>query len=224
MAFDIMNLFKETEDVLTELDEGNELAAVDFANRIFSMLPSGSATESYTVYQDDAAIGYAQWFLACNNELGINRCMDALFFYSQKVLDKHQVDILVIDAQHECLNGETSAVFTAEGMQGCICMYRMQSEEVRPIHVLLHELGHLLHIKVTGTLTEIPKSFVGHLLSLGIECSKLTAAQLQELFADTFMLAVINKHPELGVPEPNFSAKTLAHCYKYICTLFDSMR
>ena len=44
MAFDIMNLFKETEDVLTELDEGNELAAVDFANRIFSMLPSGSAT------------------------------------------------------------------------------------------------------------------------------------------------------------------------------------
>ena len=35
MAFDIMNLFKETEDVLTELDEGNELAAVDFANRIF---------------------------------------------------------------------------------------------------------------------------------------------------------------------------------------------
>ena len=65
---------------------------------------------------------------------------------------------------------------------------------------------------------------MGHLLNLGIECSKLTATQLQELFADTFMLAVINKHPELGVPELNFSAKTLAHCYKYICTLFDSMR
>ena len=150
--------------------------------------------------------------------------VDALFSYSQKVLDKHPVDILLIDAQHECLNGETFAMFTAGGMQSCICMYRMQSEEVNPIHVLLHELGHLLHIKVTGTLTEIPKSFVGHLLNLGIECSKLTATQLQELFADTFMLAVINKHPELGVPEPNFSAKTLAHCYKYICTLFDSMR
>ena len=84
MAFDIMNLFKETEDVLTELDEGNELAAVDFANRIFSMLPSGSATESYTVYQDDAAIRYAQWFLACNEELGINRCTQ-IHRYSRKM-------------------------------------------------------------------------------------------------------------------------------------------
>ena len=254
MAFDIMNLFEETEDVLTELDEGNELAAVDFANRIFSERPACTATESYVVYQDDAVIRYAQWFLACNKELGIDRCMeglhryagrfwyadtltftedgvatvfqmvDALFSYSQKVLVKHPVDILLVDTQHECLNGETSAVFTAGEMQGCICLYQMQSEEVNPIHVLLHELGHLLHIKATGTLTEIPKSFVGHLLSLGIDCSKLTAAQLQELFADTFMLAVVNKHPELGVPEPNFSAKTLAHCYKYICTLFDSMK
>lgn len=34
MAFDIMNLFEETENVITELDGGNELAAVDFANRI----------------------------------------------------------------------------------------------------------------------------------------------------------------------------------------------
>lgn len=56
MAFDIMNLFEETENVITELDEGNELAAVDFANRISSMSPSCSATKSYAVYQDDAVI------------------------------------------------------------------------------------------------------------------------------------------------------------------------
>ena len=254
MHFDIMDLFEETENVITELDEGNELAAVDFANRIFSERPACTATESYAVYQDDAVIRYAQWFLTCNKELGISCCIDglhqyagrfwfadtpiltegdvtavfqvvdALFSYSQKVLNKHPVDILLIDAQHEYLNGETSAVFTAEGMQGCICMYRMQNEDNIPIHVLLHELGHLLHIKVTGTLTEIPKSFMGHLLSLGIDYSKLAAAQLQELFADTFMLAVINEHPELGVPGPNFSPKTLAHCYKYICAFFDSMK
>ena len=72
MAFDIMNLFEETEDVLTELDEGNELAAVDFANRIFSERPACTATESYAVYQDDAVIRYAQWFLTCNKELGID--------------------------------------------------------------------------------------------------------------------------------------------------------
>ena len=162
MAFDIMNLFEETENVITELDEGNELAAVDFANRISSMSPSCSATKSYAVYQDDAVIRYAQWFIACNKELGIDRCIDglhqyasrfwyadtpilteegvatavqmvdALFSYSQKVLDKYPVGILLIDAQHECLNGETFAMFTAGGMQSCICMYRMQSEEPYP--------------------------------------------------------------------------------------------
>ena len=254
MAFDIMNLFEETEDVLTELDEGNELAAVDFANRIFSERPACTATESYAVYQDDAAIRYAQWFLTCNKELGIDRCMDdlhqyagrfwhadtptlteddvttvfemvdALFSYSQKALVKHPVDILLIDAQHECLNGETSAVFTAERMRGCICIYRMQREEVNPIHVLLHELGHLLHIKVTGTLTEIPDSFKDHLLRLGIDRKTLTTEQLQELFADTFMLATICGQPELGMPKPGFSERVLTACYTYTRSIFDSIQ
>lgn len=145
--------------------------------------------------------------------------VDALFSYSQKVLDKHPVDILLIDAQHECLNGETFAMFTAGGMQSCICMYRMQSEEVNPIHVLLHELGHLLHIKATGTLTDVPDSFKEHLLGLGIDCRKLTTAQLQELFADTFMLAVVCRQPELGMPKPGFSERVLMACYTYIRSL-----
>lgn len=254
MPFDLMNLFEETENVITELDEGNELVAVDFANRIFSEQPTYIATESYTVYQNDAVIRYAQWFLACNRELGIDRCMDglhqyagrfwytdtpilteadvamvfqmtdALFTYSQKVLDKHPVDILLIDAQHECLNGETSAVFTAGGLQGCICMYRMQSKEVNPIHVLLHELGHLLHIKATGTLTDVPDSFKDHLLRLGIDHRTLTTEQLQELFADTFMLAVVCRQPELGMTKPGFSEKVLMACYTYIRSLFNSIK
>lgn len=254
MHFDIMNLFEEAENVITELDEGNELAAVDFTNRIFSMLPSCSATENYAVYQDDAVLRYAQCFLACNKELGIERCMDglhqyagrfwyadtpiltagdvakvfqmvdALFSYSQKVLDLQPVSILMIDAQHECLNGETSAVFTAGEMRGCICMYRMQSEEVNPIHVLLHELGHLLHIKATGTLTDVPDSFKEHLLGLGIDCRKLTTAQLREFFADTFMLAVICGRPELGMPKPGFSERALTACYTYTRSLFDSIQ
>lgn len=254
MSYDIMSLFEETEGVLAELDEGNESAAVDFANRIFSICPSCSATEGYAVYQDDAVIRHVQRFLTDNKELGIDRCIeelhryaerfwytdtpmlteddvatvfqmvDVLFSYSPKVLAKHPVDILLIDAQHECLNGEVSAVFTDGGMRCCICIYRMQSERVDPIHVLLHELGHLLHIKATGTLTEVPASFAEHLLSMGIDCGNLTAAQLQELFADTFMLAVVSRYPELGVPEPGFSEKALAVCYKYIRALFDTIK
>lgn len=253
MHFDIMNLFEETENIITELDEENELAAVDFANRIFSERPACTATESYAVYQDDAVIRYAQWFLTCNKELGIDRCIDGLhqyagrfwyadtpiltegdvakvfqmvdtlFSHSQKILGTHPVDILLIDAQHECLNGETSAVFTTRGMQGCICIYRMQSEEVSPIHVLLHELGHLLHIKVTGTLTDIPDSFKDHLLRLGIDCRKLTTAQLRELFADTFLLAVISQTVEFGDPFPDISPQRKQACYEYIRYCFDKL-
>lgn len=253
MPFDIMDLFEETEDVITELDEGNELAAVDFANRIFSERPACTATESYAVYQDDAVIRYAQWFLSCNKELGIDRCIDglnqyagrfwytdtptlteadvttvfqmvnALVSYSQKVLDKYPVDILLIDAQHECLNGETSAVFTAGGMQGCICMYRMQNEDIIPIHVLLHELGHLLHIKATGTLTDVPDSFKDHLLRLDIDCRKLTTAQLQELFADTFLLAVISQAIEFEDPFPDISPQRKQACYEYVRYCFDKL-
>ena len=104
-------------------------------------------------------------------------------------------------------------------MQSCICIYRMQSEEVNPIHVLLHELGHLLHIKATGTLTDVPDSFKEHLLGLGIDCRKLTTAQLRELFADTFMLAVVCRQPELGMPKPGFSERVLMACYTYIRSL-----
>lgn len=253
MPFDIMDLFEETEEVLMKLDEGDENAASHFANRILSMSPSRSATESYAFYQDYAVIRYAQWFLACNKELGIDCCIDGLrqyagrfwyadtptlaedsvtmvfqmvdtlFSYSQKVLDKHPIDILLIDAQHECLNGETSAVFTAGGMQGCICMYRMQDEEVNPIHVLLHELGHLLHIKATGTLTDIPDSFKDHLLRLGIDCRKLTTAQLRELFADTFLLAVISQAVEFEDPFPDISPQRKQACYEYIRYCFDKL-
>ena len=253
MPFDIMDLFEETEEVLMELDEGDENAASHFANRIFSEQPAHIATESYAVYQDDAVIRYAQWFLICNKELGIDCCIDglhqyagrfwyadtpifteadvakvfqmvdALFSYSQKVLDKYPIDILLIDAQHERLNGETSAVFTTEGMQGCICMYRMQNEDIIPIHVLLHELGHLIHIKATGTLTNIPDSFKEHLLGLGIDCRKLTTAQLRELFADAFLLAVISQAIEFEDPFPDISPQRKQACYEYIRYCFDKL-
>ena len=90
--------------------------------------------------------------------------------------------------------------------------------------MLLHKLGHLLHIKATGLLTEIPASFVGHLLNLGIDCSKLTAAQLQKLFADTFMLAVVCRQSELRMPKPGFSERLLMACYTYIRSLFYSIK
>lgn len=254
MQFDMTTLFEAAENVLTELDEGSDIAGVDFARRIFSMQASCHEHNAFYLYQKDAVVRYVQWFLTCNRELGVDSCVDALyqhasqfwdsdtpsmtedmaekvfqivnslFPYSKKVLGTRPIDLLLMDAQHVRVNGETSAVFTPDGMWGCICMYRMQDDTTAPVHVLLHELGHLLHVKATGTLTELPDTFRAYLSELGTEHERLTIFQLQDVFADTFMLAVISKHPELGIPVPGISEKALAACYKYICTFFYDMK
>lgn len=45
-------------------------------------------------------------------------------------------------------------------------MYRMREKSLSPIPVLLHELGHLLHIRETGAMDQVPSSFVTYLRCL----------------------------------------------------------
>lgn len=148
----------------------------------------------------------------------------SLFPYAEKVIGDNPIDVLLIEAQHKFRNGESTAVFTKKGMEGSICIYQLQENcTATPEHILLHELGHLLHIKTTGTLTDVPPGFREYLSQLGMDCSKLSKTQLQEVFADTFMLAVLCKHPALGVPIPGIANKTLDTCYEYILTVFDKL-
>ena len=182
MPFDLLTLFEETETALTRWDEGDESAAEAFAKRIFPLRPVYVSGTGYRLYRADAVTRYAQWILNMNRELGIVPCIEALyqfsgqlwpsdtpalteeqvdmvfqmadqvFCYTQKVSPAQPIEVLLFDAQHETLNGETTAVFMPDGIRGCICMYRMREESLSPIPVLLHELGHLLHIRETGAM------------------------------------------------------------------------
>ena len=231
MPFDLLTLFEETEAALTRWDEGDESAAEAFAKRIFSLRPAHVSGTGYRLYQEDAVARYAQWILNMNRELGIVPCVEALyqfsgqfwpsdtptltedqvdtvfqmadqvFCYTQKVSPAQPIEVLLFDAQHESLNGETTAVFMPDGIRGCICMYRMREERLSPIPVLLHELGHLLHIRETGGMGQVPSSFVTYLRCLGVQPDALTILQLQDVFADTFMLAVMSRYPELEAIE-----------------------
>lgn len=49
-------------------------------------------------------------------------------------------------------------------------------------------------------MDQVPPSFVTYLRRLGAQTDALTIPQLQDVFADTFMLAVMSQHPELEVP------------------------
>lgn len=78
--------------------------------------------------------------------------VNALFSYNEKVIVKQPLEIMRIDAQYESCNGESAVHFGSQVMAGSICMYQMQDVCTgTPEHILLHELGHLAHMKVTGT-------------------------------------------------------------------------
>ena len=192
-------------------------------------------------------IRYTQQFLKCNHELGIDYAVEALahhaarfdyadtpmltpesavnvlnrvcevFPYAEKVIGNNPIEILLIEAQQESRNGESTAIFTPAGMHGSICIYQLQDDcTAEPEHILLHELGHLLHMRATGTITDIPASFVDYLSQLGTDCSKLTTSQLQEAFADTFMLAVISQTSAASDPLPQIAAEVKQKYFQHI--------
>ena len=116
-------------------------------------------------------------------------------------------------------NGESIAVFGDDGCSGTIFLYRMRNDfggRFTPVAVFLHELGHQLHFHLTGKLYKLPKSFYGHLNSLEADYSNLSGADLLEVFADTFLLAVIHKTKEFGNPFPEIPESTKERCYSYI--------
>lgn len=201
--------------------------------------------------EENAVIRFAQWILSSSQESGIDHAVEilsrhceefdyadtplltpdsaasvfqavnALFPYAETVIGKHPIDLLIIDAQHEYRNGESTAVFSDDGMHGCVCIYQLQNDcTSAPEHILLHELGHLLHMKVAGNPTEVPASFKEYLCRIGTDYRRLSGEQLREVFADTFKLAVLSHHPEWGIPVPGIPKTTLDICYQYIATIF----
>ena len=204
--------------------------------------------------EENAVIRYAQQFLKYNQDLGIDHAVEALaqhaarfdytdtptltpeaativlkkvcnlFPYAEKVIGNNPIEILLIEAQHESRNGESTAIFTQNGMHGSICIYQLQNDCIAaPEHILLHEMGHMLHMRATKTVAAVPVSFIKYLSQLGTDCSKLTTSQLQEAFADTFMLAVVYKYPAWGVPIEGIPPQAQEMCYAYIRTIFDQL-
>ena len=153
----------------------------------------------------------------------LNRVCE-MFPYAEKVIGDNPIEILLIECQHESRNGESTAIFTQHGMHGSICIYQLQDDCIAaPEHILLHEMGHLLHMRATKTVAAVPVSFIKYLSQLGTDCNKLSASQLQDVFADTFMLAMVYKYPAWGVPIDGIPPKAQEMCYAYIRTVFDQL-
>lgn len=142
--------------------------------------------------------------------------VDDLFSFSQKL---HSISISMVDAEMDGCNGESIALFGDDGCCGAIFLYRMWNDfdgKVTPATVLLHELGHQLHFHLTGELRKLPESFYAFLRQLGADYANASEADLLEVFADTFLLAVIHKTKEFGDPFPEISENTKERSYSYI--------
>lgn len=142
--------------------------------------------------------------------------VDDLFSFSQKL---HPISISIVDAEMDGRNGESIARFGSDNCFGAIFLYRMWNDfdgRFTPATVLLHELGHQLHFHLTGELRKLPESFYEFLRQLGADDTNASEADLLEVFADTFLLAVIYKTKEFGDPFPETSESTKKRCYSYI--------
>lgn len=200
-----------------------------------------------------AVLEFVRWFYASTSSSGIDDCTDALYLHLEEkigfseaeqidiptvqrvlaILDElfsfsqkiHPVSISIVDAEMDGRNGESIAVF-GNHCSGAIFLYRMWNNydgKVTPASVLLHELGHQLHFRLTGELYKVPESFYRHLDSLDADHSNLSEADLLEVFADTFLLAVIHKTKEFGDPFMEIPEDTKACCYYYICNILNSL-
>lgn len=146
-----------------------------------------------------------------------------LFSFSQKL---HHISISIVDAEMDGRNGESIALFGDGGCSGAIFLYRMWNDfdgRVTPATVLLHELGHQLHFHLTGELRRLPESFYEFLRQLGADYANASEADLLEVFADTFLLAVIHKAKDFGDPFPEISESIKKCCYSYIYDILSTI-
>ena len=148
--------------------------------------------------------------------------VDDLFSFSQKL---HPISISMVDAEMDGCNGESIALFGDGGCSGAIFLYRLWNDfdgRFTPATVLLHELGHQLHFRLTGELRRLPESFYNFLHQLSADNVNASESDLLEVFADTFLLAVIHKTKEFGDPFPEISEHTKKRCYSYIYNILST--
>lgn len=146
--------------------------------------------------------------------------------YTANVIGGRSLEIMLFPDKHTERSGETAAVFTEPGLHGYICLYcpHLDVPGMSGAAVLLHELGHLLHMKVTGTLDEIPASFLAFLQAVGVKYQALDQVQILDLFADTFLIAVQTRTAALQDPFPMIDPNFKQVCFDYIAQVVKHLR
>ncbi len=148
--------------------------------------------------------------------------LDECYDFSQKVLGDTLLYLLLPNDAHHSYDALCRPYATPDGRITCdIIMPHIQRDiKTHPGSMLLHELGHLLNIKLTGSLLIVPDLFVqlDHLMRT--TQAESSTEQLSELFAHLFAMTML-RQPELKQYDsyPPLPEKTQAVFAAYFQTL-----
>lgn len=118
--------------------------------------------------------------------------------FCSNVLRDKPIDILLLPNKHIGRNSQYGSLINlSKPKSDVIVMLSMVDEGNHPEAVLLHELGHALHTRLTGKHQRTPKSFECVQKKMYVALEGCPAAEWCEYFADSFAIAALRDSPFL---------------------------
>lgn len=146
--------------------------------------------------------------------------LDECYNFSKKVLGDSVLFLLLPQDAHKTYDAICRPYAAPDGEVNCdiIMPHIQQDVKTHPGSMLLHELGHLLNIKLTGSLQIIPELFIQLDRLLRNEGIESTTEELSELFAHLFAMTMLQlpdlKQYDSYPPLPDETVSVFAAYFK----------
>lgn len=132
------------------------------------------------------------------------RLLDEDLDFSQKVLAPEPMLVFLTDCGHRSYDAFCRPYLLDDNVAVCdiFLMHILRDKHSSPESMLLHELGHVLNVRLTGDIAVIPPAFLdfGEPFFPGLGTKHRSIAG--ELFAHCFAMGVFSRHPELRELDP----------------------
>lgn len=125
--------------------------------------------------------------------------LDERYSFSSKVFAKQKAAFILMPYSHRDYNSECLVIDTGEGVIQHFFLYHMREKgetAPNPEAVLFHELGHAIHARCYGSITQVPENVLDVLQEIcfpGIK--QISASDQCEVFADVLSMGLMYQTP-----------------------------
>ena len=157
----------------------------------------------------------------------VRAALDREFDFTERFLSKYPISVSIIDAEHTECNGFVTAVWNDPRTEGATFLFRVHHADPNfartPAAILLHEIGHHVHLCAYGSELDVPKTFYRVMAAHGINVSAMTKHEMRELFADVFSIAMTAHTTEFGEIYPGITPAFKEHCFDYMTVVINGI-